>query len=338
MFKKIIHWIKENIIKEYKFLLFLTILYILFTWPVNYYIIVGGGISNIDNRIQISHANSSKGAFYLSYVSELQGKLSTYLLSYIIPDWKRVDMDNYRYEETEKIEDIEFRNDLELKVANSNAIYHAYQLAEKPIQPIDVKIYVTSIQQKDKTTLKIQDQIQSIDNYHYDSIEEYKNYLQTVPENSQVTIKVIRNNQEKEIICGLYEMDNQKKLGVTLQKVITYKTTPKVKIKFKAKESGPSGGLMTTLDIYNKLTKTDYTKGKKIAGTGTIEEDGTIGQIGEVKYKLLGAAKGGADIFLVPEGENSKTCQKLKKQKNLKIKIIAVKNIEDAILKLKNIS
>ena len=30
---------------------------------------------------------------------------------------------------------------------------------------------------------------------------------------------------------------------------------------------------------------------KKIVGTGTIEEDGSVGEIGGVKYKLSGAVK-----------------------------------------------
>ena len=54
----------------------------------------------------------------------------------------------------------------------------------------------------------------------------------------------------------------------------------------------------------NNLTEEDITKGKKIVGTGTIEEDGSVGSIGGVKYKLNGAVRQKADIFLVPAGEN----------------------------------
>ena len=114
----------------------------------------------------------------------------------------------------------------------------------------------------------------------------------------------------------------------------TYKTDPKVNIKFKSSESGPSGGLITTLEIYNQLTKKDITKGRKIAGTGTIESDGSIGEIGGVEYKILGASEDKVDLFLVPEG-NYKDALKYKKKHNLKIKLIKVKNIEDALNKLK---
>ena len=148
---------------------------------------------------------------------------------------------------------------------------------------------------------------------------------------------MIRNKKEKKIKTTLYQYENQNLLGVTLQQIKKYKTSPNIKIQFQKRESGPSGGLMTTLDIYNKLTKKDLTNSLKIAGTGTIEEDGSIGEIGEIKYKLLGAEKQKADIFLAPTGENYETCKKVKKEKKLKIKIIEVKTIEDAITKLENL-
>ena len=85
------------------------------------------------------------------------------------------------------------------------------------------------------------------------------------------------------------------------------------------------------------VTKKDLTKKLNIAGTGTIEADGSIGEIGEVEYKLLGAVRGGADVFLVPAGDNYKTCKKVAKEDNLDIEIIPVKTIEEAIEKLEEL-
>ena len=62
-----------------------------------------------------------------------------------------------------------------------------------------------------------------------------------------------------------------------------------------------------------------------------------MGQIGEVKYKLLGAVKKKADIFLVPTGDNYNTCIKTVKEKKLNIKVIGVKSVSDAIEKLESI-
>ena len=123
--------------------------------------------------------------------------------------------------------------------------------------------------------------------------------------------------------------------GIYISMINTYKTLPKVDIKFRNSESGSSGGLIETLDIYNKLVKEDITKGMKIAGTGEIDSNGNVLPIGEVKYKLLGASRKNADIFIVPNGENYKTCMKVKKDKNLKIKIIGVSTFKEALAKLK---
>ena len=59
----------------------------------------------------------------------------------------------------------------------------------------------------------------------------------------------------------------------------------------------------TALLIYDYLTEEDITKGRTIVGTGTIDENGNVGSIGGVKYKLKGAVKNKAEIFLVPNGK-----------------------------------
>ena len=64
---------------------------------------------------------------------------------------------------------------------------------------------------------------------------------------------------------------------------------------------GPSAGLMQTLAIYNSLISDDITKGRTIVGTGTIDEDGNVGEIGGIEQKVVAAFKNKADVFLCPE-------------------------------------
>ena len=63
---------------------------------------------------------------------------------------------------------------------------------------------------------------------------------------------------------------------------------------------GPSAGLMFALEIMNQLTEEDLTKGRAIAGTGTIARDGSVGAIGGIRQKVYGAIDAGADFVLVP--------------------------------------
>ena len=63
---------------------------------------------------------------------------------------------------------------------------------------------------------------------------------------------------------------------------------------------GPSTGLMLTLTLVDALTVGDLTGGRRVAGTGTIAADGTVGPIGGVEAKVVGAVRAGAQVFLVP--------------------------------------
>lgn len=63
---------------------------------------------------------------------------------------------------------------------------------------------------------------------------------------------------------------------------------------------GPSAGLMYALGLYELMTPGDLTGGRAIAGTGTIGLDGTVGPIGGIRDKVIGAEDAGATLFLVP--------------------------------------
>jgi Predicted secreted protein containing a PDZ domain len=63
---------------------------------------------------------------------------------------------------------------------------------------------------------------------------------------------------------------------------------------------GPSAGMMFSLAVYDKLTPLALTGGVNIAGTGTIDAAGTVGPIGGIQQKLVGAKRGGATWFLAP--------------------------------------
>ena len=336
MIKKFFNDIVEFIKEEYKFIIFLLLSVILFLFPVNYYIIVGGDISNIDDRVIISDSYNSKGSFNISYVSELKGRLGPYLLSYIIPGWESESANDYKYVDEETIQDIEFRNRLDLVSTNGNAIKWAYKLANKEYRVIDTKVYVISVSDEYESNLKIGDRIVKFDDNEIKDVDSARKYLGEISKD-KIKVTVIRKNKDIDIDTNVYTKDGKKIIGVYLQEVSEYETNPKVEVKFKSKESGPSAGLITTLSIYDKLTKGDLTKGLKIAGTGTIEVDGAIGEIGGVKYKLAGAVKNKADVFLVPNGDNYEECVKLKKNNKYKIKIIGVSTIEEAIEKLNNL-
>lgn len=64
---------------------------------------------------------------------------------------------------------------------------------------------------------------------------------------------------------------------------------------------GPSAGLIFTLALIDRMTEDSVTEGRHLAGTGTIDPDGTVGPIGGIQQKVIAAASEGATIFLAPE-------------------------------------
>jgi Lon-like protease len=57
---------------------------------------------------------------------------------------------------------------------------------------------------------------------------------------------------------------------------------------------------MTALTIYDELSPVDLAHGRHIAGTGTIDANGTIGEIGGIEAKARAAEATGAQLFLAP--------------------------------------
>ncbi|WP_432095047.1 YlbL family protein [Streptomyces sp. bgisy100] len=96
---------------------------------------------------------------------------------------------------------------------------------------------------------------------------------------------------------------------------------------------GPSAGLMFALGIVDKLTPGDLTGGKFVAGTGTIEDDGTVGPIGGIEMKTVGARGKGARYFLTPQDN----CAAAARDVPAGLTLVKVDTIRDAVKSLEKI-
>ncbi len=90
---------------------------------------------------------------------------------------------------------------------------------------------------------------------------------------------------------------------------------------------GPSAGLMFALEIMNQLTEEDMTRGHRIAGTGTIAADGTVGSIGGVRQKVFAAIDVGASFVLVPAANYDEAVEAAGDD----IEVVRVATIDDAL-------
>jgi PDZ domain-containing protein len=148
-----------------------------------------------------------------------------------------------------------------------------------------------------------EDLIKSINNDEINSTTEFIALLRTYDIGDTVSIGLLRNNTDITIETKLIEhvdYEGEPMVGFLA-------STPNQRFVFPinvdidtGNVGGPSAGLMMALNVYNSLTQDDLTKGIKVAGTGTIEIDGSVGPVGGVKQKVIAAKKAGSSLILVP--------------------------------------
>jgi PDZ domain-containing protein len=92
---------------------------------------------------------------------------------------------------------------------------------------------------------------------------------------------------------------------------------------------GPSAGLAFALQILEERGR-DVDHGYKVAATGEILPDGSIGQIGGVKQKVAGVKEAHADVFLVPAGPNASEARRYAKD----LRVIPVRTFKGALRSL----
>lgn len=334
MFKQILSKIKEILKENYKFFITLVVIFIICTIKLPYYIETPGGIIDVTKRFEIENASVTNGSLNMAYVGELNATIPTYLIAKINKNWDLIKKEDIL--DDENIEDTYYRDKLMLDEANNNAIKFVYEKANKEYEIISSKLYITYVDKEADTDLKVKDEIISVDNKKFENKEELNNYIKSIDINKKITFRVINNDKEYTRYAYVKTYDNIKAIGIYINKEEEIKTNPEITFKFKKSESGASGGLMMSLAIYNALTNNDLTKGRLIVGTGTIDENGKVGEIDGVKYKLKSAVNKKADIFLVPSGDNYQEAIKEKKEHNYDIEIVKVSTFDEAVEYLLN--
>lgn len=96
------------------------------------------------------------------------------------------------------------------------------------------------------------------------------------------------------------------------------------------KVGGPSAGLAFTLAILDRMTPGSLTGGDRMAITGTIELDGSVGPVGGVDHKTEAAISEGAEVFIVPPEE----FEQAKAAARGRIEIEQVRTLDEALAAL----
>ena len=326
IYEKLKRFMKHNL-----GLIIFVVVFITFTFGrLPYDVNMPGGLIDLSDRVEVNGEDVDiEGTFNMAYVSSVSGSIPHILLSFVIPDWDVVPSSDSTYE-NETIEEARKRNKLYLEQSKDYATAVAFDVALIPYEVSNRINYVAYIDKKAKTTLQVGDDILELNGESVEDINVMSQLIQELEVGSKIDFLVERDGKEVKATATTYEEDGKKYVGISALTTFDMKSDVDIEINTKESESGPSGGLMMTLMVYNAVTKQDLTHGKKVVGTGTINLDGSVGEIGGVKYKVMGAAGEGADIFLVPEG-NYKEALAVKKEKGYDIEIVSVKTFSDAV-------
>lgn len=171
--------------------------------------------------------------------------------------------------------------------------------------------------------LKLKDEILSADGRPIAGVAALRQQL-TDLDGDTITLGLIRDGQDMDVeVPVITNESGERVIGVFLSNTYEFPFDVKVNLD---DVGGPSAGLMFALAIVDKMTEGQMTGGKHFAGTGTIDADGTVGSIGGIPQKVVGAQQQGAEYFLAPE-EN---CAQLRGRVPAGITVFSVKNLREA--------
>jgi PDZ domain-containing protein len=147
--------------------------------------------------------------------------------------------------------------------------------------------------------LKVGDLVKSVDGTPVTSALKLSELVRAKPPGTPRTITFVRDGVTKEAtLTTVKAEDGNPRFGVRVDQKQPHPFTLSIQLD---RIGGPSAGLMFALGIFDKLDPVDLTGGKVIAGTGTIDDEGHVGQIGGIPQKLVAAKIAKATVFLTPE-------------------------------------
>lgn len=319
----------------------LLVLVIIAFIPTPYYLHQPGPIEELEPKITVEGGHKDeKGSFHLTTVLSVKA-FNPYILAYgLVAPHTDIMKDE---EVMGDLTDEEYTRllDFMMKDSQQNALVAGFREAGEHVEIDYHGIFVSSIiaDSPAKKVLKVGDLITSIDGKKMKEASEFISYIEenkTIGDHATLTIK--RGKKEIKKTVEMITLDAAtKKVGIGIVPEEEFTATISKDVKINSDDiGGPSAGLMFSLEIYNQLTPEDLTKGYKIAGTGTIDHNGNVGQIGGIKHKIFAAYEEGADIFFTPKDinpidMNEQEVNDIVKENGYDIEVVPVATLGEAV-------
>ena len=313
------------------------------------YVMRPGNAYNVEDFITVKNGDvDDKGSFSLMTVSVAEATPVTYLIAQFNEYHDILGVEAVR-QQGEDDNEYQVRQLKLMSDSQFNALYVAFTKANLPYTVSYNGVYVLNVLENGAAdgVLQAGDVVTEWDGQIISRQTELVKMVNEKNKGDEVEIVIERDNKLITEKVKLKEIPNSKGrigLGITFAESKTIRTDPTVDADTE-KIGGPSAGLMFTLEILNQLLDEDISKGYNIAGTGEMNEDGTVGRIGGVEKKVIAADKAGMEIFFVPDDEvteemiaynpkvvsNYEAAAETAKEIGTTMKIVPVKTIDDAL-------
>ncbi|GED28956.1 SepM family pheromone-processing serine protease [Brevibacillus centrosporus] len=308
--------------------------------PTNYYITRPGSAIDLAPMIEVEGGKKDEtGTFMLTTVRMGEANLAWYVYAQVSPDAELMQKELV-VSQGESNEDFVKREQAVMDNSQKLAEAVAFKLAgyDVKVEKQGVWVMGTIDGYPAKKELKIGDVITSVDGVPTPEAKDLLQILSKKKAGDTVLLAYVRDGQEAKTMLTLVTLPESKSVGIGVRPDNKQNIVIPKKVNIASQGiGGPSAGLMMTLEIYDQLkTDADMTKGYRIAGTGTIALDGTVGRIGGINHKVVAADKAGADIFFAPQdtpGADSNYEEALATAKRIgtKMRIVPVKTVNDAV-------
>lgn len=313
--------------------------------PMPYYLYQPGDVEPLSPVITVENGHKSeKGNFYLTTVSTIK----TSHLYYLIYGWFAPNT-QIRKEQSVSGNLSEDEYDFLLRhmmtSSQQNAVIAGLRAAGEVVPVQNKGVFVTNVLpvSKAKGKISVGDIITEIDGKVMQKSADVITYLSAKKAGETVNMVYLHEGKRQEQSFELTVINDQGKVGLGIQPEDEFDIHPPRQVKINTRDiGGPSAGLMFSLEILNQVLPEDLTRGYQIAGTGTIDQEGNVGQIGGIRDKIVAAHEGKVDIFFCPADvqpgdTNAKDIMDEAKKRNYAIRIVPVRNSQEALHYLKQL-
>ncbi|MBP2001169.1 PDZ domain-containing protein [Paenibacillus shirakamiensis] len=327
----------KTLLKSTIYVIIVAILvYVIVYLPTPYMIEQPGTAEEVKPMIKVKVGDpEEKGTFMLTTVSVTYANLALLAMSRFNRQSEIVEKPKDQGTKEYETQQVYYMTD-----SQSNAMTEAYNLAKVPYQIVPEYVFIVALSKDPapKGNFVSGDIVREIEGKALTRFEDLSSALRGHKVGDHVQVLLERDgkrmNENVELIPLKDAATGEVRagLGVSLGEYRKVKANdPNKQVEFASTQiGGPSAGLMFTMEIYNQLTPGDLSKGYRIAGTGTIGTDGSVGPIGGVQFKIVAANREKADLFFVPE-KNYDIAKKKADEIGTNMKLISVKKAQDVL-------